>query len=67
MSDLRLYTEISSLPPDIKKEVEDFIAFLKSKAAKQDSIKSRTFGACKGFFKMNDDFDEPLEDFKKHL
>jgi hypothetical protein len=66
MSDIRLYTEITSLPPDIKKEVEEFIAFLKSKAKRQGSNKKRTFGACKGFFKMSDDFDEPLEDFKKH-
>jgi hypothetical protein len=67
MTDLRLYTELSALPPDLKKEVQDFIEFLKTKARKQKPNKQREFGAAKGFFKMHDSFDEPLEDFKEYM
>ena len=67
MTDLRLYSELSSLPADLKKEVQDFIEFLKTKARKQNSNKQRQFGAAKGFFKMHADFDEPLEDFKDYM
>ena len=67
MTDLELYNELSTLPPDLKKEVQDFVEFLKTKAEKQNTLKQRTFGAVKGFFKMHDDFDEPLEDFKEYM
>jgi len=67
MTDLQLYTELSALPTDLKKEVQDFIEFLKTKAKKQNPIKKREFGSAKGFFKMRDDFDEPLEDFKDYM
>ena len=65
MTDLRLYTELSTLPADLKKEVQDFIEFLKTKARKQKPNKQREFGAAKGILKMQSDFDEPLEDFKE--
>lgn len=67
MTDLQLYTELSTLPSELKKEVQDFIEFLKTKARKQKSIKQRKFGAAKGFFVMHEDFDEPLEDFKDYM
>ena len=67
MTDLQLYTELSALPTELKKEVQDFIEFLKTKAKKQNPIKQREFGSAKGFFKMHDDFDEPLEDFKDYM
>lgn len=67
MTDLQLYTELSTLPPDLKKEVQHFIEFLKGKAKNETSLKQRKFGAAKGFFKMHDDFDEPLEDFKDYM
>ena len=67
MTDLHLYSELSTLPPDLKKEVGDFIEFLKTKARKQAVQKQRTFGSAKNFFKINDDFDEPLADFKDYI
>ena len=67
MTDLQLYSELSSLPTDLKKEAQDFIEFLKTKARKQSSNKQRKFGAAKGFFKIHNDFDEPLEDFKDYM
>lgn len=67
VTDLQLYSELSSLPSDLKKEVQDFIEFLKIKARKQGAHKQRKFGGAKGFFKMRADFDEPLEDFKDYM
>ncbi|WP_020603216.1 type II toxin-antitoxin system VapB family antitoxin [Spirosoma spitsbergense] len=67
MTDLQLLTEISSLPSEMKKEVKDFVEFLKTKAKKQEPTRQRQFGAAKGFFVMHDDFDEPLEDFKDYM
>ena len=67
MSDFQLYSQISSLPSDLKKEVSDFVAFLKHKSQSKKKIKERQFGYAKDFFKMADDFDEPLEDFKEYM
>lgn len=66
MSDLELFTEITSLPSNLKEEVADFIAFLKHKTKTSNAIKERTYGYAKGFFKMSDDFDEPLEAFEEY-
>ena len=63
MTDLKLYTALSSLPVNLKKEVQDFIESLKSKSKTQKTVKQRQFGAAKGFFVMQDNFDEPLENF----
>jgi len=67
MSNAQLYSEISSLPSDLKKEVSDFVAFLKHKSKVEKKIKERKFGYSKDFFKVADDFDEPLEDFKEYM
>ena len=67
MSDAHLYKEISSLPADLKKQVIEFIEFLKSKVKTEPKIKSRKFGSAKDFFKMSPDFDAPLEDFKEYM
>ncbi|KAA5543346.1 type II toxin-antitoxin system VapB family antitoxin [Adhaeribacter rhizoryzae] len=65
MTDIQLFSQISSLPPDLKKEVSDFVEFLKQKEKSKKEIKERQFGYAKGFFEMAPDFDEPLEDFKE--
>jgi len=61
-----LYTKISTLPPSMIKEVNDFVEFLKSKQ-KKNKIKERKFGCAKGLIVMHDDFDAPLEDFKEYM
>ena len=66
MSDLQLYTEIAALPVELKKEVSDFVAFLKNKSKASKKIKERKFGYSKGFFTLSDDFDEPLDEFKDY-
>jgi hypothetical protein len=67
MTNVQLYAQISSLPSDLKKEVSDFVAFLKQKSKAGKKIKERQFGYSKDFFKVADDFDEPLEDFKEYM
>lgn len=68
MENLSLYTQLESLPSDLKKEVLDFIDFLKSKMEKEPMPqKSRQFGILKGKITMASDFDEPLEDFKEYM
>ena len=67
MTNLTLYNQIASLPDELKKEVSDFVAFLKLKAKTKKKIKERKFGYAKGFFTLAPDFDEPLEDFKEYM
>ena len=67
MSDLQIYTELLSLPENLKEEVKDFIGFLKLKSKSEVRVKERKFGSAKGFFEMSDDFDEPLEDFVEYM
>ena len=67
MTDLQLYTQISSLPADLKKEVSDFVEFLKQKAKSKTQLKKRQLGTAKGLIVMSPDFDEPLEDFKEYM
>lgn len=66
MTATMLYTKISSLPPSMIKEVNDFVEFLKSKQ-KKNKVKERKFGCAKGLIVMHDDFDAPLEDFKDYM
>jgi len=67
MTDLQLYTQISSLPADLKKEVSDFVEFLKQKAKPKTRLKKRQLGAAKGLIVMSPDFDAPLDDFKEYM
>lgn len=67
MTENQLYQEILSLPTDLKKEVADFVAFLKQKTKSNKQIKERQFGYARDFFKTAHDFDEPLDDFKEYM
>lgn len=67
MTELQLYTKLSSLPPAQRAEVSDFIDFLLSKKKKAVKAKKPKFGCAKGQFKMAADFDEPLDDFKEYM
>jgi len=69
MTDLSLYTKISSLPDSLKSEVVDFIDFLKSKKRKVSKKikKGRVFGYAKGSIKLKPDFDDPIEDFNDYM
>lgn len=69
MSATQLAEEIASLPANLQEEVQDFVAFLKTRAQKQEQphLQKRQFGVGKGLITMSDDFDEPLEDFKDYM
>ena len=65
MTDAELYEQILSLPPNLKKEVSEFIASLKPRANLK--LKERQFGCAKGLIEMKPDFDQPLEDFREYM
>lgn len=64
MTGWKLLTEFASLPAELKKEVQDFVAALR-KSKKWKRPKQQKFGAAKGFFVVGKDFDEPWEGFKE--
>ena len=65
MSDLALFSKLSSLPQNLKIEVIDYIEFLEKKYTQ--SRPHPKAGCMQGTFKMQDDFDEPLDDFKEYM
>jgi len=67
MPDTTLHTKIKSLPKNLQSEASDFIDFLLEKKRKKKNGAKRKAGFLKGKIKMNDDFDEPLEDFKEYM
>ncbi|MEX2565461.1 MAG: DUF2281 domain-containing protein [Cyclobacteriaceae bacterium] len=66
MDNSTLHNKINSLPENLKKEVQDFVDFLLTKAKNDDGKEPRAFGSMKGKIKMADDFDAPIEDFKDY-
>jgi hypothetical protein len=67
MSTTALVSEITSLPPHLRQEVEDFVAFLRAKKQKGNRITEREFGYATGKVWLADDFDAPLDDFKEYM
>ena len=65
----------SSLPEALKKEAEHFVEFLAQKikpnvegiSENQPKKERGGYGSMKGMFKMADDFDAPLDDFKDYM
>ena len=70
MTDIDIYIKLVTLPDDMKKEVGDFVDFLKSKTVAKEKAKAQTqrkAGLAKGLIQMREDFDEPLDDFKEYM
>ncbi len=67
MSTAALLTEITALPPELRREVEDFVAFLHTKKSRSKLIREREFGYAKGKVQLSQDFDAPLDDFKEYM
>lgn len=70
MENIVLYNKINSMPAKMKDEVLDFVEFLLEKnrqPKKGRKAKVPVFGSGKGFFEMQPDFDEPIEDFKDYM
>jgi hypothetical protein len=51
----------------LRKEVADFVAFLKMKNKNKTTIKHREFGYAKDKIQLSKDFDEPLDLFKEYI
>lgn len=69
MTDLNLYLRISMLPKPLKEEILDYIDTVISRKsiAKNVPINHPKAGCMKNTFKMAEDFDAPLDDFKEYL
>ncbi len=67
MNSLTIYTKINSLPDSIRLEILDFIDYLIEKHKTKNNTKHPKAGCMKGVFKMKNDFDKPLEDFKEYM
>lgn len=68
MIDIDIYIKLATLPDDMKKEVDDFVDFLKTKTQVKEKAKTqRKAGLAKGLIQMREDFDEPLDDFKEYM
>ncbi|MCX6353092.1 MAG: DUF2281 domain-containing protein [Bacteroidetes bacterium] len=67
MTNTSLKIEINSLPKNLRQEVADFVAFLKTKAGTKSKLKTREFGFAKGKIKLADDFDAPLDEFSNYM
>jgi len=64
------YTQLSSLPEDVRQQVLDFIEFLMQRKEDGDPQKKRKTpvpGLAKGMVTVPDDFDAPLDDFKEYM
>lgn len=63
MADADLFFKISTLPNHLKKEVEIFVDYLKSKFPVQEPtpLKKRKAGSLAGKITMKDNFDDPID------
>lgn len=61
MHSQELLQEIEILPPELQKQVSDFVGFLRKQQQKQ-SVKKITVGEYKDKIVIHDDFDKPLAD-----
>lgn len=61
MQTQRLMQEIAVLPPELQKQVSDFVIFLRTQQQKQ-SLKKRTVGEYQDKIIIHEDFDKPLPD-----
>ena len=67
MKNIKLYNEISLLSESSKKEVKVFLQNIKTKKKAKHQQRERKFGFAKGLLKMNDNFDNPIDDFKDYM
>jgi hypothetical protein len=70
MSDRLIQSKINMLQSEeLKKDLLLYLDFLLSKQFSENQERRRVpkFGSGKGLFKMSDDFDAPLEDFKEYM
>ncbi len=68
MTDLQLYTKLSSLPLNLQNEVADFIDFLKNKSQKEkENSSKRIAGKAKGMIEMKDNLSKSKERYEYYI
>lgn len=68
MSDIDIYIKLATLSDDMKKEVDEYVDFLKSKTVtRKKATGPRKAGLAKGLIRMKEGFDDPLDDFKEYM
>ena len=70
MTEQLIISQLQHLPEHLKVEVLHYVEFLKKqheKGGKTGQDKKPVFGSAKGKYKLAEDFDEPLEDFKGYM
>jgi hypothetical protein len=58
---------LENLSPEKQREVEAFATFLLATEKNAVAKKQPKFGSMKGTFKMSDDFNAPLDDFREYM
>lgn len=71
MSESTIVHRIAKLAPKQQEIVEAFVAFLEQQSQAESTTAENPpplkAGFLKGTFTVQDDFDEPLEDFKEYM
>ncbi|MBN2012944.1 DUF2281 domain-containing protein [candidate division KSB1 bacterium] len=67
MDDTIFQSKILSIPKSIQQEMQNYLDYLLFKNDADKLKKHPKAGCMKGTFKMKDDFDEPLADFKEYM
>jgi hypothetical protein len=68
MTEEIILAEIQQLPERLKMEVLHFVRFLRQeKTQPEPQMNERIFGISKGRYKLAEDFDAPLDDFKEYM
>jgi hypothetical protein len=52
---------------ELRKELLSYIEYLLSKQKAESNKNVPVFGSAKGFFKMSENFDDPLDDFSEYM
>ncbi|HEV7349257.1 type II toxin-antitoxin system VapB family antitoxin [Telluribacter sp.] len=67
MNHSAILREIKTLPPDLRKQVSDFVAFLKQKnQSAKATVTQREFGYAKGKVHIKEDFDASVDGFEEY-
>jgi hypothetical protein len=66
MTDQQIIDQLNSMPENLKREVLEYMGYLLSKHAVEEKRTPR-FGSAREKYTLSDDFDAPLDDFKKYM
>jgi len=67
MTQTTLYSKLSSMPISLQDELLAYMEFLIQKHQSNMKKTHPKAGCMKGTFKMSDDFNEPIDDFKEYM